>query len=236
MKLEALVLRRLPFQEHSLIIHVLTKELGRISILAKGVYKAKNKAFVGYDTFSKSLFEVSKGKSFYYEREMVFLDRPNRIGLDFEVTLAAHLVSECILRTVEDEMPVEQLYEMTTVFSQSVGLSEAPMLLAAAWLLKFASMMGYRPILSDEDGEMFWTEEGVLKADSIGQVEILAPLNSEERRWMQLLLSGTFHDLQRQSAAPEMCRKQLFLAERYLCHHLEITHLRSLAVYDKEVR
>jgi len=47
----ALVLRRFPFGESSLVVHVLTPEAGRLALLAKGAYRTSSAFFAVFDLF-----------------------------------------------------------------------------------------------------------------------------------------------------------------------------------------
>lgn len=48
---EALVLRRFPFSESSLVVHLLTREHGRVHLLARGVYRPRSRYFALLDLF-----------------------------------------------------------------------------------------------------------------------------------------------------------------------------------------
>jgi DNA repair protein RecO (recombination protein O) len=49
----ALVLRRFPWSESSLVVHVLTREHGRVNLLAKGAYRPKSRFFAVLDLFDE---------------------------------------------------------------------------------------------------------------------------------------------------------------------------------------
>ena len=47
----ALLLRRFPFGESSLVLHILTPEAGRVALLAKGAYRPSSGFFAAFDLF-----------------------------------------------------------------------------------------------------------------------------------------------------------------------------------------
>ena len=53
----ALVLRRYPFSETSLVVHVITREHGRVHLLARGAYRAKSRLFAVLDLFDELALE-----------------------------------------------------------------------------------------------------------------------------------------------------------------------------------
>jgi DNA repair protein RecO len=92
----AVVLRRWPYSESSLVVHALTPELGLVPMLAKGVHKMKSGHLGVLDTFA--LVKLSYGS--HADREMHTLyraelvDRFSSLSDDVDKIAAAALLGE----------------------------------------------------------------------------------------------------------------------------------------------
>lgn len=108
----AVVLRRWPFSESSLVVHCLTPDLGLVPMLAKGVHKIKSGHLGVLDTFA--LVELSYGS--HADREMHTLyraelvDRFSALSQDVEHLAAAGLLGELAELAAPLGLPSQQVF------------------------------------------------------------------------------------------------------------------------------
>ncbi len=113
-KTEAFVLKKLSSGETSLIVRLYSKEYGKISVIAKGARKIKNR-------FSGILEPLNKVSLIYYHHEAKdlymlsqcdLIDSFDSIRDDFQKTTVSFAVVESVMNTVIGEEENTELYEL----------------------------------------------------------------------------------------------------------------------------
>ncbi len=116
-KTPSLVLRRLPFRETSLIVTLLTRELGRIQVLAKGFRAKKPSEQGGLDllTVGQSVIYYKKHKppgSLHLMSDTVAFQQWYHLRRNLEKIYAGYYLAELALRLGPVEAPDPQLFRL----------------------------------------------------------------------------------------------------------------------------
>jgi recombinational DNA repair protein (RecF pathway) len=108
----AVVLRRWPYSESSLVVHCLTPELGLVPMLAKGVHKIKSGHLGVLDTFA--LVRLNFGSHADREMHTLFraelVDRFSAISQDVDHLAAAGLLGELAELAAPLGLPSQQVF------------------------------------------------------------------------------------------------------------------------------
>lgn len=146
-----IILRRTDYGEADRIITFLTRDHGRIRVMAKGVRKSKSKLAGGIELFSVSEIHFIKGRSEIGTLVSTRLVRHyGRIVKDLERTQLAYAMLKSIDRTVEDTAGAEYfdvLHESLAALD-SDGIS--PLLAELSFTMRILQLLGHVPDFSSD--------------------------------------------------------------------------------------
>jgi DNA repair protein RecO (recombination protein O) len=105
---EAIVLKRKSYSEADRILTVLSKDYGKLSLMARGVRKPKSRKRGALEVFSRLKFSASRGKSLDLVTEAEIIDSFNSIRDDLKKVSVAYFFVETVDKlTREDEKHVD---------------------------------------------------------------------------------------------------------------------------------
>ncbi|MFV0394578.1 MAG: DNA repair protein RecO [Coprobacillaceae bacterium] len=104
------ILRSMDYKESDAILHIYTKEYGKISFIAKGVKKMKSKNASGCQTLTLSEFTFIPRKGLSTLLKATPVNYYRHIKEDIELEIYASYFSEFIYKFTEENDPDEQLY------------------------------------------------------------------------------------------------------------------------------
>ncbi len=145
---EGIVIKENKYGETSKILTILTKDLGKISVMARGVKSPKSKYVANSQVFSLNQYQLRKGRNFYFIYEAELMD--SNYGLREEIYrfFYASYILELIYKSLPMEQKHENVYEMTKKALEILGTMERDFLrFILAYELKFISFIGYKPYL-----------------------------------------------------------------------------------------
>jgi DNA repair protein RecO (recombination protein O) len=152
-KTEAVVLRSLRFSEADRILHVYTRERGRIGAIAKGVRKTKSRFGARLEPLSHSELMLHEGSGELHTVTGVELVRSHRAAREEPYRLGVGLIgAEAMLRLFAEPEPNARAFGALTRFLDLVD--EAPVAagsaaaldpLALSFQLKLLWLSGYLP-------------------------------------------------------------------------------------------
>ncbi len=147
-KVNAIVIASHDYKESSKIIRVFTRELGRISILARGAKRAKSSLHNISSLFSCSSMVLAKRGDLYYIKEAVIKNANLALRKDIKSIYSAQLCLELVDKTLLEGQVNQDIYDMVEKFLESLPTSKNKTRLMSMFLIKFISMLGYRPHIS----------------------------------------------------------------------------------------
>jgi DNA repair protein RecO (recombination protein O) len=146
---EGIVLRRVDYAEADRILTVLTREHGKVGVIARGVRKAPGRMAPHTDLFVRSTMQIAKGRG-----ELDVLTQAQRVGVvppggDARRVACAALCAELADRVLEGDHPLEQgIYELVAVALEACADPVRDPRAAVAWFARrMIDRLGYAPEL-----------------------------------------------------------------------------------------
>lgn len=228
---EGIVLRRRTFAEADRILVIITRDHGKVSVLARGARRAKARNAAGLDLLTRSELLLVPG------RGMAVLAQARAVGLpwpggDIVRTACGAVLAELVDATLEEGHPEPELYRLVADARERMADpgSEARLELAIS-SFEIASAGGYRPDLhrcascgqelQDRDGGFLpslgavvqgscWTSQPGALPCSAATLRILRRMEADDQ------------DTLRRLRWPEALRDQVeSILLAHLVHHLD---------------
>ena len=93
---EAIILSETRYSESSKILRAYTKEIGKVSIMAKGALRPKSKLVTFSQPHCHFLCNLSQGKNFYYIEPIKIIDSNFFLRRDYTTIVLAGYISEMV--------------------------------------------------------------------------------------------------------------------------------------------
>lgn len=148
-KIEAIILHRTAYKENDMILHVYTKEYGKIGVIAKGIMKmtSKNARACQSLMLSEMTIRVKKGLSSLVKATPCRYFR--HIQEHIESEIVAQYVIEYYYRYVEENQPNEKEYQILYDALNALDVGYSPLLV---YLLFNVFILDHNGVLLDVDG------------------------------------------------------------------------------------
>ncbi|TAH39229.1 MAG: hypothetical protein EYC70_00125 [Planctomycetota bacterium] len=225
----AVVLRRWPYSESSLAVHLLTPGQGVVSVLAKGVHRPTSGSWGVLDTWA--LVEAEYGG--HESREMLtlygarLLDRCSGLARDPEHLIAAGLVAELAELAAPPGMSADAAFDylMRRLRQLDAGV-DVPGFLCAA-LLEGLDLLGLGPLLDAGPGvRASWqwfspAAGGVLPAGAPRPAEHARRVSTDALEWLARLRAAGPAPGVVAERAPARVADALTILGEFAAYHLE---------------
>ncbi len=179
-KTRGIVIKELRYKDTSKILSIYTEKKGKISVLARGVYKPKSRFIANTQLFTLNDYYLYKGKSFYYINEADVLEPFYSIREDLDRLMSGSYLLELIDLSLGEEDPNPILFKFLLKALEVLSKLEKDFLkFIVAYEIKFISFIGYRPVLSscanckktNIEGKLFSIDLGGLICSDCGELE-----------------------------------------------------------------
>lgn len=205
-KVNGIVLKEMKYKDNSKILTIFTRELGKISVLARGVNNPKSKFIANTQVFSQNEYQLFKGKSFYYIQDAYLVDSFYEIRNDIDRMIYGSYILELADKSVEQDQENIKLFDLLEKALEVLSKQENHYLeFILAYELKFISFLGYRPCIhscvscnrSGGDHLKFSIKEGGVLCSKCYEKDIFAPKLTEiQYRCMNELLYSKLDELE----------------------------------------
>lgn len=142
-KTRGMVIKSQDYKENDKLIWIYTEELGKISVIAKGARKSKNKNFSNTLPFCYGEYVVYKGRTMYSLNEGRIIDSFQDILDDYETLIYGSYFTELVDIATEEEKSFEIFVNLIKAFylmkSRAVDLE----ILARTFEMKLLNATGY---------------------------------------------------------------------------------------------
>ncbi|WP_236785791.1 DNA repair protein RecO [Anaerococcus ihuae] len=147
---EGFVLREFSYRESSKIIEVFTKDMGKISIIAKGVLNKKNPNLSSTQRFVKASYNLYKsGEKFFGIRDASLLKSYSKSNKNFDIIVYKSAICDLLLRTIDFDQKDFVYNLMDKTFDSFEKASENYFNIFLCFLLKYISFSGFKPNLKE---------------------------------------------------------------------------------------
>ena len=237
---EGVVLRRIDYGEADRILTVLTREHGKIGVIARGVRKAGSRLAAHTDLFARSRMQLARGRG-----DLDVLTQAETMGSttplsDARRAACASVCAELADRVLESNHPDEETYELVVTALSDCTDDERDPRAALVWLTRrMIDRLGYAPQLREcascatalpETSAWFSAPAGGLLCDRCSTADQGAVECSVRVIKVLRVAAAADAGLYRRLRLDEQSLVTLeAVAERELAQHLE-RQLRSLAV------
>lgn len=259
----AILLRRTPFGETSLVVHVLTPGHGRVELMAKGAHRPRSRFFGVLDWFDTlELAWVRRGDGDLGTlREGTLVERRRHLTRSLRAYRAAQTVVELLDLVTRAGFADRDQFRLGEAALDALDRAEGPpAALLAAFELKLLDQLGLAPALATcaTCGQPAAAVDPAAReprapfSASVGGR--LCPIHANEAHASGLrvgtlpvailesahaALRGSLQELDRGAWSPERSIRVLDFTGRFLDHHLETrpkSHARFLASPDRNRR
>jgi DNA repair protein RecO (recombination protein O) len=224
---EGIVLRRRAYAEADRILVMITREHGKISVLAKGARRAKARNAAGLDLLTRSelLLVPGRGMATVAQARAVGLPWP---GADIVRTACGGVLAELVDATLEEGHPDPELYQLVLETRERMAdpSGDARLELALS-SFQVAAIGGYRPELQrcavcgeelqDRAGGFLPHLGGLVQADCWRAEPAALPCSAAALRILRRMEAGDLETLRRLRWS-DLLRDQV---ESILLAHLE---------------
>lgn len=147
---EGFVLREFSYRESSKIIEVFTKDMGKISIIAKGVLNKKNPNLSSTQRFVKASYNLYKsGEKFFGIRDASLLKSYSKSNKNFDIIIYKSAICDLLLRTIDFDQKDLVYNLLDKTFDSFEKASENYFNIFLCFLLKYISFSGFKPNLKE---------------------------------------------------------------------------------------
>lgn len=146
---QGIVINQIEFKETSKILILLTRDLGKISVMAQGAFKKTSKISSFTNLFNIVEYDLSKGKNFYYLKEGSLIESNSYLTKNIGTIAGGNLIAEMINKAIQDGSPEHDIYDLTISFFANMKNDPKNVdLRIISYILKFISFLGFQPDLT----------------------------------------------------------------------------------------
>ncbi len=109
---EGIILARRNYGEADRILSVMTADLGRISLLAKGVRRPKSRKRGHIEVFNLLKFQASRGRGLDLMTEAEVIEDYSKVRQDLRKTAVAYFLTEVVGKITREEEPHRDLFAL----------------------------------------------------------------------------------------------------------------------------
>lgn len=144
---EGIVLSDRKYKESSTIVHLYTKDLGKISMIVAGALRAKSRLLLACKQFVKASYSLSLSKGRYYIRSAKVIDSNLGLAKDTGSFLIGQFICEIVDRTMAENYKDPRIYGLMDSAFKALKEGSDPSYIKSGFLIKYLSFIGLRPNL-----------------------------------------------------------------------------------------
>ena len=229
-KTKGIVLRSVNLGDYDKMLTVLTEELGKISVVAKGAKSLKHGGNSYANVFCYSDFVLYPKKELYTVSQANGQESFFGLSEELERLECAAQMAEFVDYICPADQPAPELLRLTlnSLFALA-QLHKPPLQVQVVFYLKALSLLGYEPELfycsacDKEDGLTHFSAEygGVLCSDCAAHVPDRKPISADALALLRYIRSCGLKELFKFSAGETVLRQVLGILQDFLEQHLE---------------
>ncbi|HOJ12736.1 MAG TPA: DNA repair protein RecO [Clostridiales bacterium] len=145
-KTQGLVIKEVNTGEADKIITILSKEYGKMSIIAKGARRARSRFTACTQFLCYSEFLLFEGREIHTINSCEVIESFSEVGNDLiKLTYAAHIV-DLIYDTVQEEQPADKTLKLLlNTLYYLIKTDRSPELITRIFELRYLCILGYAP-------------------------------------------------------------------------------------------
>lgn len=232
---DGIILRSVNYGESNKIIEVFTKELGKITAIAKSNREFKKSKGNISEPFLRLNLNLIKGKKFFYLNQSNIIEKNQGIREDIDKMFIAAYISEMTVSGIETEEENRNLYELLCKTFKTLSDTKIdPRIVLISYQIKFLSFIGYRPMLKligeNIEGPYFFNYEdgGIISYGNKNIYEHKIEVEAEIINLFIKLLYIKLENLNEIEASDYQIKKMANILYNYMVFHIEKQNYKSL--------
>jgi DNA repair protein RecO (recombination protein O) len=238
---EAIILRRMDFGEADRILTIMTPQMGKLRVIAKGVRKITSRKAGHVELFTRVRLLLARGRTFDIVSQAETIEPYRPVREDLLRSSFAHYLSELIDVFAQEGSEDTALYDLLANGLSWLAGAPDPALAARYFELRLLTLTGYRPQLFrcarthepidiDSSTDRFVAfspmEGGVLSPAAAGQSRDTFALSVDALRLLRTMQTQPFEEVITLDVTPTLHTQTEQAMRRYLQFTLE-RNLRS---------
>ncbi|MCC7371335.1 MAG: DNA repair protein RecO [Chloroflexi bacterium] len=146
-RVEAIVLRRVDFGEADRVLVLLTRERGKLPVVAKGIRRLSSRSAGHLELFTDVELQLAKGANLDVVTQAETRNAFRRVREDLTRTSTAYLIAETADALTEEAVEQPELFDLLVATFHALETTDDPRLLAAHYQLRLLDVTGFRPVL-----------------------------------------------------------------------------------------
>ena len=228
-KTDGIVLRETEYKERDKILTVLTRDLGKITVKARGVRSQRSKLKAGCQILAFSEFTLTDYQGKYLVSEVSVKEMFTELRQDIELLYLAAYFVQVADAVAQEEDPVPELLSLLLNSLYAIGkLQKRQELVKAVFELRLMSISGFLPdlrgcaVCGRTDPDRFNITEGLLQCSACTSIDgIRMPLTAGTLAAMRYIVSADPKRLFSFQLSEESLRELGDITESYLSTRLE---------------
>lgn len=230
-RVEAVVLKHKDLGETDRLLGLCTRELGKVTAIAKGVRKARSRKAGHLEPFTRVNLLLARGRDMYIITQAETVDAHSIIREDLLLMGYASYVIELLDRFTYEEGENRPLYRLLTNTLKRLSSAQNPALVARYYEIRLLDILGFRPQLytcsmrGEEiiaEDQFFSAEAGGVLCPNCGTGTIGArPISMQALKYLRYFQRSSYKDAIRAQIPPQINREMEILMHHYLTYILE---------------
>ncbi len=230
-RVEGMVLARRDWGEADRLITLLTRDRGKVRVLAPGARKPSSRKSGHLELFTRGRFVMARGRTFDKITQAETLDYFPALREDLERVSSAYLLTELVDRFLEEHDENQPLFGLLHDTLGWLAQGEEPGLLLCFFELKMLGYVGYQPQLFhcqlcdtdlDAVAQFFSVVEGGAVCPACGTGSPLyLPMSLEALKVLRFMQPADWTVVRRLRLETVLANELEWLLHRYIAHQLE---------------
>jgi len=231
LRAEGIILRHREWGEADRLLTIYTRELGKISAIAKGVRKPRSRKGGHLEPFMRSNLLLARGRTFYILTQAEAIDIYNTLREDLTLLGIASYMAELTDRFLYDEEENRSLYRILKQSLERLDRSEDPDLVSHYFEIRLLDQVGFRPQLfhcaqceseiQPEDQFLSPKQGGALCPSCGARADEARPISMQALKYLRHFQRSSFQDAARAQITGRLNAEIENLMYYYLTYVLE---------------
>ena len=144
---EAIVLRRTDFGEADRMVTLMTPQLGKLKVLAKGARKITSRKAGHIELFTRTQLQLARGRNFDIITQAELVETYRTLREDMQRGSSAHYLCELVDQFGQEGSEDEPLYDLLSNGLQWLCNAPDPKLAVRVFEMQLLELTGYQPQL-----------------------------------------------------------------------------------------
>jgi len=231
LRVEGIVLRHREWGEADRLLTIYTREMGKVSAVAKGVRKPRSRKAGHLEPFMRSSLMLARGRSFFVLTQAEALAPLIPLRDDLVLVGYASYIAELLDRFTFDEEENRALYRLISNSLTRLNRGDTPEIVVRYYEIRLLDHIGFRPQLfscaeceeeiQPEDQFFSAAQGGVLCPNCGSTVSEARPVSMLVLKYLRHFQRSSYQDALRAQIDPPVMAEMEHLTNYYLTYLLE---------------